>query len=65
MEAIDEGLVRDLAERLRCQRLRTYLQRTAGRRRHADARQSQPSRTDNVDELMYGPCPALARESGL
>ncbi len=62
MEAIDEGLVRDLAERVRCQRLRSYLQRTAGRRRQSD---SKPGFTGNVDERIYAPRPALAQESGL
>jgi hypothetical protein len=66
VEGIDEGLVRDLAERIRCQRLRTYLHRTAGRRWQADGRQGgQPRLMDNVDERMYSPRPVLARETGL
>ncbi len=65
MEGIDERLVRDLAERVRCQRLRTYLQRTAGGRRQAGARPAAAWYADHVDDRIFSPRPVLAHHFGL
>jgi hypothetical protein len=65
LEGIDERLVRDLAERVRCQRLRNYLQRTAGRRRQAEGRSAAAWYADNVDDRIFSPRPVLAHDFGL
>jgi hypothetical protein len=63
-ETIDERLLRELAERVRSERLRNNLQRSAGQRFRAGGTQA-PCFTDDLDDQILSPRPMLARDHGL
>jgi hypothetical protein len=66
-EGIDERLLRELAERVRSERLRNNLQRSAGQRFRANGTQASCFTDDLDDQILipYSPRPMLARDQGL
>jgi hypothetical protein len=67
-DGINERLLRDLAERVRSERLRNNLQRSAGQRLRAHRGQACSCLTDDLDDQMLSPYPTrpmLARDQGL
>lgn len=66
-EGIDERLLRELAERVRSERLRSNLQRSASQRLRASGRQACSCFTDDLDDQILPPYltrPMLARDQG-
>jgi hypothetical protein len=63
-EGIDDRLLRELAERVRSERLRNDLQRSASQRFPAIGRQAHPWFADSFEEQIVSPCSILARDRG-